>query len=118
MEYQESRKALNYYWGMSAGVVELQCSDRLPDSTKKLAALLQNEICSGNCRPFRGPLYAQNGRRIIGEKETLSTEQIINMDWLADNIVGSIPAYKELDETGKATVGIVGVDAAVKEKPN
>ena len=116
LEYQESRKALNYYWGMSAGVVELQCSDKLPDSTKKLAALLQNEICSGNCRPFRGPLYDQNGKSIIGEEETLSTEQIVNMDWLVDNIVGTIPAYEELDEMGKATVGIVGIDAAAKEK--
>ena len=116
MEYQESRKALNYYWGMSAGVVELRCSDKLPDSTKKLAAMLQNEICSGNCHPFGGPLYAQDSRMILAEGETLSTEQIINMDWLVDNIVGSIPAYEELDETGKATVGIVGVDAATREK--
>jgi len=118
MEYQESRKALNYFWGMSAGVVELQCSDKLPDSTKKLAALLQNEICSGNCRPFRGPLYTQDGSKLLPEEETLTAEQILNMDWLADNIVGSIPAYEELDETGKATVGIVGVDAATKEKAN
>lgn len=114
-EYHESRKALNYYWGMSAGVVELQCSDKLPDSTKKLAALLQNAICSGSCQPFRGPLYAQDGRKIIGGEATLSTEQIIGMDWLADNIVGSIPAYDELTETGKYTVGIVGVDFSAGE---
>ena len=39
------------------------------------------------------------------------------MDWLSDNVVGNIPSYEELDETGKATVGIVGVDAAVREMP-
>ena len=117
-EYQESRKALNYYWGMSAGVVELYCSDRLPDSSKKLAALLRDSICSGNCRPFRGPLYAQGGRQVIGENSTLSTEDIINMDWLADNIVGAIPAYEQLNDIGKATVGIVGVHASTKEKQN
>lgn len=116
MEYQESRKALNYYWGMSAGVVEFRCSDKLPASTKKLAAMLRDEICSGNCKPFGGPLYAQNGKMIIAGKENLSTEQIINMDWLADNIVGNIPAYEELDEDGKLTVGIVGIDAAAREK--
>ena len=31
-EYAESSKALNYYWGMSAGVVELKLSEALPDS--------------------------------------------------------------------------------------
>lgn len=115
-EYQGSRKALNYYWGLSAGVVGLHCSNKLPQSAKKLAALLHDGICSGSCSPFRGPLYAQDGRQIIGEKQTLGTEDIINMDWLSDNIVGSIPAYEQLSDTGKATVGIVGVPST-KENP-
>ena len=116
-EYQESRKALNYYWGLSAGVVGLHCSNKLPQSAKKLASLLRDAICSGSCSPFRGPLYAQDGRQIIGEKETLSTEDIISMDYLVDTVVGTIPAYEELSDTGKATVGIVGVPAT-KEKQN
>ena len=37
------------------------------------------------------------------------------MDWLVDNIVGSIPTYEELSEAAKATVGIVGVPST-KEK--
>lgn len=115
-EYHSSRKALNYYWGMSSGVVGLQCSDKLPDSTIKLASILQNQLCSGSCNPFRGPLFAQGGRQVIGETEALDMEGIVNMNWLADNIVGTIPAYEELDETGKATVGIVGVEAAGKDK--
>lgn len=110
-EYQESHKALNYYWGLSAGVVGLHCSNKLPQSAKKLAELLRDGICSGSCVPFRGPLYAQDGRQIIGEKETLPTEDIIAMDYLMDNVVGTIPVYDELSETGKATVGIVGVPA-------
>ena len=116
-EYQESHKALNYYWGLSAGVVGLHCSNKLPQSAKKLAALLHDGICSGSCSPFRGPIYAQDGRQIIGEKETLSTEDIISMDYLVDTVVGTIPAYEELSDTGKATVGIVGVPAT-KEKQN
>lgn len=115
VEYQENPKALNYYWGMSAGVVELQCSDKLPDSTKKLARFLRNEICTGNCLPFRGPLYDQNSRKIIGENDVLDTKQIIEMDWLADNVAGAIPAYGDLDERARATVGIVGVEPSTQE---
>ena len=115
-EYQESHKALNYYWGLSAGVVGLHCSNKLPQSAKKLAALLHDGICSGSCSPFRGPIYAQDGQQIIGEKETLNTEDIINMDYLVDTVVGTIPAYDELSDTAKATVGIVGVPAT-REKP-
>ena len=32
---------------------------------------------------------------------TLSPEEIIRMDWLAENVIGSIPAQKELTEQAK-----------------
>ena len=112
-EYEESGKALNYYWGMSAGVVALHCTDKVPPSTQKLAELLQNSIRADLYYPFRGKLYAQGGKILDGD---LTPEQIIGMDWLAENIVGSIPDYEDLNETGKATVDMVGVDAASKDK--
>ncbi len=115
-EYTESSKALNYYWGLSAGVVDLLCSDKLPDGVKRLAATLRDGICGGNCDPFRGPLYAQGGRQIVKAGQALEAEQILSMDWLAENVIGAIPAYEELNETGKATVGIAGVEPSVKEK--
>lgn len=112
-EYEESGKALNYYWGMSAGVVAMRCTDKVPPSTHKLAELLQNSIQADLYYPFRGKLYAQGGKVLDGD---LTTEQIIGMDWLAENIVGSIPEYDQLNETGKATVDMVGVDAVSKDK--
>lgn len=115
MEYEESHKALNYYWGLSSGVVDLRCSFRLPDSTRKLADLLRDGIRSGSCHPFRGPIYDQSGHKQVAEGDILDVERIITMDWLVENVVGSLPAYDELSPTGKATVGIVGVDAT-KEK--
>lgn len=45
-------------------------------------------------------------------QKALSFEQIINMDYLADNIVGSIPSYDELTPMGKATVDAVGIEPA------
>ena len=112
-EYEESAKALNYYWGMSAGAVELRCSEKVPPSTRKLAQLLQNSIRADLCRPFRGKLYAQDGRVMDGD---LSAEQIISMDWLVENVEGSIPAYDQLTDMGKATVDMVGVEPASKDK--
>ena len=111
-EYAESGKALNYYWGMSAGVVTLDCSEKVPPSTRKLAELLQSSIRADLCRPFRGKLYAQDGRVMDGD---LSPEQIISMDWLVENVVGSIPVYDELTDLGKATVDMVGVEPASKD---
>ena len=113
-EYAESSRALNYYWGMSAGVVEMQYSDKLPDSTRKLAHLMEQSIRTGLCEPFHGPLYDQSGRKIVGDDEALSPEQVIDMSWLNENVVGSIPSYDDLTPTGKATVDQVGVGPSIK----
>ena len=62
---------------------------------------------------LQGKLYAQGGKVLDGD---LTPEQIIGMDWLAENIMGSIPDYDQLNETAKATVDLVGVEAASKDK--
>ena len=113
-EYRESGKALNYYWGMSAGVVGLQYSETLPPATRSLAALLQESIRSGVCNPFRGPLYTQSGR-VLENDALLTPQQIINMDYLMENVVGAIPRYEDLSELGRATVDLVGVPPATKD---
>lgn len=110
-EYSESRRALNYYWGISACVAELRCSEKLPPSARRLAELLQNSIREGACDPFRGPLYSQSGK-ILDEGYALTPEQIIRMDWLAENVDGRIPAYDELTPLGQATVDSMGVARA------
>lgn len=107
-EYTESSRALNYYWGLSAGVVELRVSDKLPPATRKMAEILASSIRAGLCNPFRGPLYAQGGK-VLATDGILTPGQIIGMDYLAENVVGRIPAYEELTELGKATVDMVGV---------
>ncbi|HIR85248.1 MAG TPA: BMP family ABC transporter substrate-binding protein [Candidatus Galloscillospira excrementavium] len=109
-EYEESSKALNYYWGMTAGVVGLYCSSRLPRDTRKLAELLRQAICGGICAPFAGPIRTQGGGEVGGEREGgLSPEQIVTMDWFAENVVGSLPRYDQLSEEARATVDMVGV---------
>lgn len=113
-EYAESSRALNYYWGISAGVVMLKCYDVLPESVRRLAAMLRESICSG-VEPFRGPLFDQAGEEIIGDEQTLTLEQIMNMDWLVENVVGAIPKYEELNEIGKATADVLGVEQSTKK---
>lgn len=105
-EYEESGKALSYYWGMSAGAVELHCSDTIPPGIRNMAELLQKSIRADLWYPFQGVLYTQDGKQLSGD---ISPEQIISMDWLVENVEGTIPVYDELTDMGKATVDMVGV---------
>lgn len=108
-EYEESSKALNYYWGMSAGVVGVSCADKVPPETQKLAWLLQDGVCGGVFEPFSGPIFTQDGTKVAQDHRSLSPEQIINMDYLVEGIEGDIPAYETLSELGKATARIAGI---------
>lgn len=116
MQYETSHKALNYYWGMSAGVVELIYSNHLPESVKKLADILEKTICSGIYNPFCGPFQIQSGEIIDKEGRGATLEQIITMDWLAANVEGTIPEYEQLDDEGKATVESAGAPVVKGEK--
>ena len=111
-EYENSSKALNYYWGMSAGVIDVEYAGKLPESTRRLADLLREGIRREVCNPFLAPLRTQDGA-VIGEgQQTLSQEQIIAMDYLVENVTGSIPNYDQLNPLGRSTVDTAGVEPA------
>lgn len=105
-------KSVNYWWGMSAGVIDVICSQNLPIGTARLVDLLKNTICQGEFNPFAGILYSQNGV-IQGDREAaLTPEKIITMDWLAENVVGSIPKMSDLAEHAKPVVMQQGIEKA------
>lgn len=111
-EYESSKKAINYYWGMSAGVVELICSNHLPESVKKLVGVLEDAICNGSFKPFQGVIRKQNGEQLEGTDGVLTLQQIIDIDWLLENVEGEIPEYEELTEDAKETVKSAGAPKA------
>ncbi len=106
----DSIKAINYWWGMSAGVVDVICSQNLPIGTKRLVELLKETIKRGEFNPFSGILYSQDGVIQDNPYETLSPEAIVEMDWLADNIIGTIPKKEELKEESKPVLEQQGID--------
>ena len=83
-------QGLNYWWGLSAGVLDLICSLRLPSQTLKLVEFMKTSIGNQTFSPFSGILYSQNGIIQPDPNHTLTAEEIISMDWLSDNIVGTV----------------------------
>ena len=111
-EYVNTARALNYYWGMSAGVVDIEYAPALPPSSRRYADFFRSSLISGAGKPFLTPFVTLNGDVIGSRQHELSLEQIIRMDYLAENVIGSIPSYDELNPVGKKTVDMVGVSAA------
>ena len=109
-EKNEKVKVLNYWWGMSAGVIDVICSNHLPVGTARLVNLMKRLIKDGTVSPFYGKLYSQNGVVRDDEDGEMSPEEIMKMDWLADIVVGSIPTLDELVEDARDVVAFQGVN--------
>ena len=102
-------KAINYWWGMSEGVVDVICSKYLPIGTKRMVDLLKGTISSELFNPFSGILYSQTGVVVSDPEGSLSPEEIMTMDWLAENVIGTIPAKEELKEQATPVIKQQGV---------
>lgn len=112
----EGAKALNYWWGMSAGVIDIICSQNLPASTRQLVDLLKHLICKGELAPFDGEIVAQDGTVMSKANERMHPEEIVTMNWLVDNVIGFIPTAEELTEQAKPVVLMQGVSKGKKEE--
>lgn len=105
-------ESINYWWGMSSGMIDVICSSHLPSGTAQLIELLKKAICSGEFNPFSGTIYSQDGIVEKSVPDSITAEEIVTMDWLADNIDGYIPAMSEFVEEAKPVVKVQGVAKA------
>ena len=105
----DAGQTINYWWGLSTGVVDLRIGDKVPAETARLVKLLRQSIADGSFRPFDGPVYDQAGQLRIAEGEILTPHQILMMDWLVENVDGQIPTIEQLTPPAQELVKIQGV---------
>ncbi len=102
-------QALNYWWGMNAGVIDVILSQHIPYYSRKMVHALKSALMSGSVHPFGGELRSQTGI-IKGEGTArLSNEEIIEMDWLNDNVVGGLPKFESLTEPVRKAIETSGI---------
>ena len=106
---QKGKKAVNYWWGMSADVIDVICSKSMPHGTNRLIEFLKSSIRAGAFHPFDGPIYAQGGVVQCEKGKSLEPDDIITMDWLAENVIGKIPEIDELTDEAQTLVKFLGI---------
>lgn len=102
-------EALNYWWGMSAGVVDVKLGDGVAYGQRMLIEGIRQFLLSGRIDPFAGELVSQEGKVLHESPERLSSEEIVRMRWLNCNIVGRLPEQEELSWEGLEKVEVSGV---------
>ena len=110
-------KAINYWWGLSSGVIDVILSEKTPDPTVKLIELMKKSIIDERFAPFTGEIRDQEGEVRCKEGEALTAEEIMKMDWLVDCVVGEIPVVESLKEKARNIVELKGVRKDEDEDP-
>ena len=109
--YQEKgvSAALNYWLGMDSGVIGLKLSDKLPEGVRQLGKILEKGMRDGTIDPFLRRIVAQDGTVKNDGTHRFTPSEILHMDWLCDNVVGTIPAYEELLPISQPLVRELGI---------
>ena len=70
---------------------------------------LSSSIQNGIFHPFAGKVYDQNGTIISEEGNELPLMDIVQMNWLAGNIIGDIPPAEAFKPESQALIRLQGV---------
>lgn len=108
-EDEDNIKALNYWWGMSAGVIDVIYSSKLPTETKRIVNVFKDIISKGDFELFEGELYDQNGVQKNKEGNVLTPEQIITMNWLLENVIGEVPTTDIMEDDAENIIKAQGI---------
>ncbi len=104
----KQKSAINYWWGISGGVIDLITSDELPRGIETLTNIIKSQMYADYFNPFRGQFLRQDGSVAGRKDQSLTPEEIIMMDYLADGVIGSIPASWELTDDAREKVELQG----------
>jgi len=81
----------DYWEGLSAGMTSLDTlTDLCADGTSEKVETAQKAIIDGTLAPFTGPLKDQNGEVKIADGVKMTDEEIWNMDWFVEGVIGTI----------------------------
>ena len=101
--------AVNDWWGISTGLVDVDLDDRLPAGVRQLARILKNGIISEEIDPFLCPIRDQQGKEISDGTRKFTPEELMGMDWLCENVDGAIPGFEELLPQSQGLVRLLGL---------
>ena len=103
--------AVSYWWGMSGGVIDIELSEVVPEGVQQLAGILRDGIKAGSIHPFHGTLVDQEGKVRLKRGVMPTPEEIMRMNWLAENVIGRIPVVDELMPMARETTELLALPA-------
>ena len=108
-DQKKAPEAINYWWGMDSGVIDVQMTELVPEGIRTLAEAMMDRIKTGALLPFQRELVSQDGEMKNDGSRDLSSRELLTMDYLLEGVEGAIPAYEELLPMSRALVRELGL---------
>ena len=108
-DQKKAPEAINYWWGMDSGVIDVQMTELVPEGIRTLAEAMRDRIKTGALLPFQRELVSQDGEMKNDGSRDLSSRELLTMDYLLEGVEGAIPAYEELLPMSRALVRELGL---------
>ena len=102
-------RAVNYWWGIDSGVIDVKLSDALPDGVMFMARMIRHGLRNGRIQPFFRRIVAQDGTVKNDGSRDLTPDEILHMDWLCQNVEGVIPAFDQIEPFAQSMVRELGL---------
>ena len=106
---QDTTQAVNYWWGMDSGVIDVELAASIPESMLTLAGILRQGLMNGTIDPFRRRIIAQDGTVKNDGSRGLTPDEVLRMDWLCENVEGHIPGFEELEPFARPMARQLGI---------
>ena len=114
-EEEKTGKIVNLWWGMRSGVIDVTLSPGLPEGVRLLGNLLKKELCAGNLDPFARKILDQQGNVRNDGTAAFAPMELMNMDWLCENVEGSLPRFDQVLPMARPMMELLGFQSGAKE---
>lgn len=104
-----SGDSINYWWGISSGLIDVIVSKSVPSRSVQLMEMVKRQIINESFQIFSGDIRDQQNQLRTPGGITLSPPQIVRMDWLASNVEGRLPKAEELSEEAAQMMQLQGL---------
>lgn len=109
--------SINYWWGLSNHMLDINFKEGLPKQTRRLIEVMKEHMQEGHFNLFSTEMHDQQGNLRNGENDSLTPEEIVEMDWLLNNITGTIPIADDFSEDARRMVVLHGIEKIKEKEP-
>ena len=86
-----SWKSSSVWGGVREGMIRVgDFGPKVPKKVQDEVLARQKAIGAGKLHPFTGPIVDNEGREVLGKGQQLSDEQILNMNYLVQGVIGKV----------------------------